>query len=242
MTDSLLPTGIPDLDGLLGGFRIGDNVILQAQVGTPPQAFVRAFLTEALRRGDRAFFVSFDHSPATVLQSLEGLPAGDFTLVDCFTHGKGRSEDVFVRFYERAHPPGVRVVRVEMPQHPSQFHEAFDRLTRGDSRDCIVVDSLTGMAELWRSEDRVREFYTHTCPRLFDTRALAIWVAAEAVHSEAFRAHVGHIAQVVLRLDRRGAETTLLVERAVGRNNPGTYTLHKYEELEGGRLRLTPKR
>lgn len=235
-----LSTGIPDLDAAMGSFRLGDNVILQVDVGTPPQAFTRAFLRAALERGDRVLYVSFDRSPATVLDGVRDLPAGSLTVLDCFTHGKGRSEPVFVDFYARAaHELGERkVVPVLSPWKASYFHEVFDEATGPAPRTTILVDSLTGMTELWRDEERVREFYTHTCPRLFDTRAVAVWILHARVHSEPFRAAIGSVAQVVLTLARPAEEATLRVERAVGRHLPGMHRARTYVEDARGDVRL----
>jgi KaiC/GvpD/RAD55 family RecA-like ATPase len=245
--EALLSTGIPDLDALMGGFRVGDNVILQVDVGTPPRAFTLAFLREALARAERVVYVSFDHSPATVLDSVRDLPEGDLTVLDCFTHGKGRSESVFLDFYRRADasegaPRRPRVVPVLSPWKASYFHEVFDEVTgAAGAPSTILVDSLTGMTELWHDEARVREFYTHTCPRLFDTRAIAVWLLNTRVHSEPFRAAIGGIAQVVITLARPEEEATLRVERAVGRNLAGMHRPRVYAEDARGVRLVDPK-
>lgn len=208
------PSGVPFLDDRIGGFRTGDNVILEVDVGTPPQPWLRAFLAEALARNDRCLYVSFDRSPATIMASLQGLPKGDLLLLDAFTEGKGRGERVFREFYDTK--GDARVERVDYPHRPLAFHEDLDAAVGAGHGSFIVVDSLTGMRELWGGDERVRAFYTHTCPRLFDTRAIAVWVMNRAVHSEEFRAAVGHVAQVVLRLEPDGPR--LRVVRAAGRD------------------------
>lgn len=216
MRDVTTPTGVPFLDERIGGFRTGDNVILEVEVGTPPQSFLRAFLRAALTRGERVVYVAFDRSPATLVDSFADLPEGDFVLLDAFTEGKGRGERVFRSFYEQRTPARRRVLRVDHPHRPLAFHEDFDAAMGEGRGSFLVVDSLTGMQELWRSEERVRAFYTHSCPRLFDTRAIAVWVLNRAVHSNEFRAGIGHVGQVVLALDPEGPR--LHVRRSVGRN------------------------
>lgn len=229
--DAPLPTGIAFLDERIRGFRTGDNVILDVEVATPPQAFLHAFMRAALSRGERVVYVSFDRSPATITDSLASLPEGDLVVLDAFTEGKGRGEEVFRRFYQGRRPR--EVVKVDFPQRPLAFHEDFDAATASGRGSFIVVDSLTGMQELWRSEERVRAFYTHTCPRLFDAQAIAVWVMNRAVHSGVFRANIGHVAQVVLRLEADGP--ALRVERALGRHADGANDAIRYVEA-GGRV------
>ena len=219
MADGTLPTGVEALDEAIGGFRTGDNVILEVEVGTPPHGLLHAFMRAALARGERVVYVSFDRSPATIVESLADLPKGELVVLDAFTEGKGRGERVFRAFYDAradARPAaGPEVLRIDFPQRPLAFHEDFDAAMGTGRGSFIVVDSLTGMQELWGSEERVRAFYTHSCPRLFDTRALAVWVMERAVHSDEFRAGIGHVAQVVLRLHAEGP--VLRVARALGR-------------------------
>lgn len=209
-------SGVPFLDARIEGFRTGDNVILEVDVGTPPHSWLRAFLGAALARGDRCVYASFDRSPATIVSALDGLPRGELLLLDAFTEGKGRGERVFREFYEARREGAVRVERVEYPHRPMAFHEDLDAAVGAGRGSFIVVDSLSGMRELWGGEERVRAFYTHTCPRLFDMRAIAVWVLNHAVHSHEFRAAIGHIGQVVLRLEGDGPR--LRVARAAGRD------------------------
>lgn len=215
MSDRPFSTGVKMLDERIQGFRTGDNVILEVDVGTPPHAFLHAFMRSALARGERVVYVSFDRSPATIAESLVDLPKGEVVLLDAFTEGKGRGERVFRGFYENKGSQPVNAVRVLYPHRPLAFHEDFDAAMGEGRGSFIVVDSLTGMRELWGSEDRVRAFYTHTCPRLFDTRAVAVWVVNRAVHSEEFRAAIGHIGQVVVRLEAEGPR--MRVVRAAAR-------------------------
>lgn len=220
-------SGIPYLDERIGGFQTGDNVILEVDIGTPPQSWLRAFLSAALARGDRCVYASFDRSPATIVNGLQGLPKGEFIVLDAFTEGKGRGERVFRDFYEAKRDPTVRVERVDYPHRPAAFHEDLDAAVGAGRGTFIVVDSLTGMQELWGDERRVRAFYTHTCPRLFDTHAIAVWVLNRAVHTVEFRAAIGHIGQVVLGLGSDGPRLQII--RAAGRDASrvgGSVTFH----------------
>lgn len=240
MSDDLLPTGVPALDAQMGGFLLGDNVLLETDVSTPAVPFLRAFLREALRRGDGAAYISFDHSPRTILKRLEGLPSG-ITILDAFTHGKGRSEPVFADFYNGP-APERQVVELHYPARVSYFHDEFDNHASGSERTFLVVDSLTGMQELWGREEQVRAFYTHTCPRLFDTRAVAVWTLAKKVHSEAFLATIGNIAQVVVELQRTSQNPTFTVRRASERPDAAIETPVAYAVKQGDITRAASDR
>lgn len=229
MRETRHSTGVPFLDERIEGFGTGDNVILEVDVGTPPLPFLRAFLRAALARGERVVYVSFDRSPATIMESLAGLPRGELVLLDAFTEGKGRGEKVFRSFYDGKE--ATSVVKVDFPHRPLAFHDEFDAAMGAGRGSFLVVDSLTGMQELWGSEERVRAFYTHTCPRLFDTRAIAVWVLHRAVHSETFRAAIGHIGQVVLRFDAEGP--TVTVVRAAGRKPSAAGAIVRYGKEHG---------
>lgn len=238
-TGQRISTGVEGLDEIIGGYQVGDNVIVEVDVATPPHLFVEAALGAAIEQGQQAFYVSFDRSPATVTERLDEAVEGEVTVADAFTHGKGRGEEVFDRFYEAENVPGGFEARaIERPDEPSRFHHAFDEL--GDSEGgFFVVESLTGMAELW-GEERAREFYTHTCPRLFDTGAIALWVLNRGVHTEGFRSSIGHTSQVIVRLGREDGQGVLSVERAEGRRDPGRYERRPFQESAEGLRLLDP--
>jgi len=46
-----------------------------------------------------------------------------------------------------------------------------------------IFTSLTGMSELWKDERAVLDFFTFTCPKLYDLNTLAFWVYERDAHS-----------------------------------------------------------
>jgi hypothetical protein len=67
--------------------------------------FIRSFIARSFIDEQKVIYVSFNRSPQTVLQGLGGIVSPDhFTLIDCFTAGKGKNDSTFVKFYEKKHP------------------------------------------------------------------------------------------------------------------------------------------
>ncbi len=64
---------------------------------------------------------------------------------------------------------------------------------------------------------------------LFDTKTIAYWLLDTHVHSSSFKAHLEHIGQVVIELNRRSDGLFLQVKKATERYGEGIYGEHKYE-------------
>ena len=128
---------------------------------------------------------------------------------------------------------------LHLPQKPYYFHRIFDQISKEKGKySNYIVDSVTGMLELWKDENSIQDFYTHTCPLLFDMKTIAIWVLDKHVHSQSFKANLEHIGQVVIDLRRTDHKLYLQVKKAVERYNSGTYVEKEYK-IEKGRIKLT---
>jgi DNA-binding XRE family transcriptional regulator len=128
----------------------------------------------------------------------------DFILVDAFTFGKGKGDDYFRSFYTTptAASDSFRVLCVNDLSTSAEFIQTMSKLQgEFDERFLCryVFDSLTGMQELW-GEKETLNFFTYTCPKLYELKALAYWPLAGEAHSRAFLANIGHITQLVIRL------------------------------------------
>lgn len=98
-----VPSGIPGLDGLVGGgFPLHRTVLLCGDIGTGKTTFGLQFLREGARRGEAGLLVSVDAKPQHVLDDarafgwdLDGAPDGHLvTLLEaspCFTARRGRN-------------------------------------------------------------------------------------------------------------------------------------------------------
>jgi transcriptional regulator with XRE-family HTH domain len=159
------------------------------------------------------------------LARYEGL-----TILDCFTHGKGNGSPTFLKFYgeQEAELP-CRLIRVEDPRNPQEFMDLLYGVhasLQGDVR--FIFESLTGMQELWGSEDRLLTFYTHSCPRLYDLNTIAYWVLEKDAHSPRFRAQINQIAQVAIELTIKRGTTSLMIIKAENRSPEEFHKPHAY--------------
>jgi hypothetical protein len=120
---STISSGVDSLDVLIEGFAIGDNVVWEVEAGSSSDAFVRSFVARSFRDEQKVIYVSFNRSPQTVLQGLEAIVSPDhFTLIDCFTAGKGKNDSTFVKFYDQARhqdrgPEEYRAVHCDIERH-----------------------------------------------------------------------------------------------------------------------------
>jgi transcriptional regulator with XRE-family HTH domain len=113
----------------------------------------------------------------------------------------------------------------------------------------FIFESITGMTELWGSEDRFLQFYSHSCPRLYDLNTIAYWVLEKNAHSQRFRAQINQIAQVAIELTIKRGTTSLMILKAENRGPEEFHKPHIYwtkdltitfedESRVGGRLEL----
>ncbi len=214
-------SGVSQLDQVLGGLYIGDNVVWHDDAGSLASVFCLNFIQTSLAQKKPFIYVSFDRSPRNLLEKLG--PLSDYpslTILDCFTHGKGAGSDVFLKFYEQdsaSLPCGI--IQVDKPHLVENVMDAFYGVhgtMEGDVR--FVFESLTGMQELWGGEEDLLKFYTHSCPRLYELNTIAYWIIEKQAHSPRLRAQINQIAQVAIDLSVRRGTTSLTVIKAEGRD------------------------
>ena len=230
---SLLPknkisAGIAGLDTLIDGFSIGDNVVWEVEAGTAYNAFIRNFISGSFQESQKVIYVSFNRSPQSVLNDLKAIRSAEhFTLIDCFTSGKGKNDNTFLKFYDS---PDPGVVRIEAPRDIDAFTATLnaieDRLPPGAR---YVFDSLTGMQDLWGDENATHRFFTYMCPRLYDLGTVAYWILEKEAHSPRFKANLRHITQVVFDLSKRKNSLFLKALKLEGRHDREVFKPHQYE-------------
>jgi transcriptional regulator with XRE-family HTH domain len=127
---------------------------------------------------------------------------------------------VFLKFYEeKKHSAPCRIIKAKDPGDPDKVMEAVYDLHKtmpGDVR--LVFESLTGMQELWGSEDQILRFYARSCPRLYELNTIAYWVVEKEAHSLQLKAHLNKITQVAIDLSLKRGKSSLAVIKAEKRD------------------------
>jgi transcriptional regulator with XRE-family HTH domain len=226
-----VPSGVSQLDFLLGGLFIGDNVVWHDDAGSLAPVFCLNFLQASQLQEKSIIYVSFDRSPRNLLDKLGNLANyPGLIILDCFTNGKGDGSSFFLKFYEEQEPePPCRIIKVEEPRKPQEFMDLLYKVHAsllGDVR--FIFESLTGMQEVWGSEDRLLSFYSHSCPRLYDLNTIAYWVLEKNAHSPRFRAQINQIAQVAIELTIKRGTTSLTILKAENRSPEEFHKPHNY--------------
>lgn len=217
----IISTGIKDLDKILDGLYIGDNVVWHDDAGSLAHAFCMSFLRTSERQKRPLIYVSFDRSPRNLLDKLGSLSKReDLIILDCFTYGKGEGADVFLSFYEyNEEDMPCRILPVEEPEKVEGVTDAFygvHSTLEGDVR--FIFESLTGMQELWGDEEDLISFYSAACPRLYELDTVAYWILEKGAHSQRLKARINQIAQVAVDLSVKRGKTSLTVIKAEKRD------------------------
>jgi len=169
--------------------------------------------------------------------------AEKLTILDCFTSGKGKSDRAFLKFYETEHPNFANIIKVNRPGDISFFSETLntiqDKLPEGAR---YIFDSLTGMQDLWGDENSTYKFFTYMCPRLYDLGTVAYWMLEKEAHSQAFKANLRHITQVVLELYKKREKLYLKALKLEGRTSREAFKPHSYEIEDNSIFIIPPKK
>ena len=232
MASTECSTGIEYLDSLIGGLRIGDNVILETDAGAYVDLFLEKFQNHSLVSGHSLIYVSFNRSPRTIVEKLSSLPnANNITLLDCFTAGKGGNDPTFTNFYDsKSRRHNLNAIKVNNPMNVSEFTEILNELElkKGEGTR-YIFDSMTGMQALWGGETRTYKFFTYACPRLFDLKTIAYWILEKEAHTSSFKANLSHVTQVVLEVSHTSGQLLVKVTKAENRNSPSIFKPHKFQ-------------
>jgi len=214
-------SGVGDLDRILEGLYIGDNVVWYDDAGSLASVFTRNFIQATQAQDLPLIYVSFDRSPRNLLEKLGPLAASPhLTILDCFTNGKGASSEIFLRFYETPETDRpCQILQVATPKKVKEVMDAFYGVHAKMTGEVhFVFESLTGMQDLWGGEDHIIDFYAHSCPRLYELRTIAYWIVEKQAHSPKLRAKINQVAQVAVELSVRRGKTALTVLKAEGRS------------------------
>lgn len=216
---------------MLGGVKRGDNLVWEVDSSIPFQTFVSSFLRSGARAGAELIMVSFNHSPQSVISRVGGVfPLENLILIDCFTSGKGNDDAVFSEFYKTGKDKVSNVIQIRKPAEMTNIRKYLDEIeNKRGFHGRYVFDSLTGMLELWGNEATVLQFFTYSCPRLYDLGAIAYWFLETEAHSETFLANLKHITQVVIELSMIERENILTIKKAEDRFSSAIGVARQFE-------------
>lgn len=214
-------SGVSQLDQLLGGLYIGDNVVWHDDAGSLANVFCLNFIQASQAQNRPLIYVSFDRSPRNLMDNLGPLAQSSLlTILDCFTYGKGNGSDVFLKFYEERQTDWpCRIITIDEPRKVNQVIDVLYEVhatMQGDVR--FVFETITGMQELWGGEEEILNFYLHSCPRLYELNTIAYWIMEKRAHSPRLRAQINQIAQVAIDLSVKRGTTFITILKAEKRD------------------------
>jgi len=222
-------SGVSQLDRLLGGLYIGDNVVWHDDAGSLASVFCLNFIQASQVQNKPIIYVTFDRSPKNLLDKLGPLGENpNLTVLDCFTFGKGAGSPIFLKFYEEVEAE-CQIIKVEEPRNMKHFMDILygvHATMEGDVR--FVFESITGMQELWGGEEHIVNFYSHSCPRLYELNTIAYWILEKSAHSPRLRAQINQIAQVAIDLAIKRGTTSLTILKAERRSLENQHRPHNY--------------
>jgi len=236
-----ISSGIKSLDSLIDSLYIGDNVVWEVDAGTSYDVFVQSFIRQSFDDSQKVIYVSFNKSPQSTLNAMSNLLNPEhFILIDCFTSGKGKNDNTFLRFYETSQK--IKIVRINNPKDINQFTQTLNSLEDSLPPSArYVFDSLTGMQDLWGDENDTYKFFTYMCPRLYDLDTVAYWILEKEAHSQKFKANLRHITQAVLELYKRREMLYIKALKLEGRQDREAFKPHPYE-IDGSNIIITLQR
>ena len=138
-------SGVDQLDFILEGLFIGDNVVWYDDAGSLASVFCLNFIKVSQAQKKPLIYVTFDRSPKNLLEKLGPLAQNPaLFILDCFTFGKGAGSPVFLKFYEQAESQDpFKLVQVGNPRDMSQVTEALYTL-HGTQKGDHFPDGLEG--------------------------------------------------------------------------------------------------
>jgi transcriptional regulator with XRE-family HTH domain len=226
---SKISSGIINLDRLIDSLYIGDNVVWEVDAGTPYSIFIHNFVRRSFSDAQKVIYVSFNRSPQSIINSISSfIDANNFVLIDCFTSGKGKNDNTFLKFYEK--PTDLKIIRIGNPKDTDEFTQTLNSIEDSFPPGArYIFDSLTGMQDLWGDENITYRLFTYMCPRLYDLDTVAYWILEKDAHSQKFKANLRHITQVVFDLYKRNDQLYIKALKLDGRQDREAFKPHLFE-------------
>ncbi len=233
---TMISTGMKYLDKLIGGIRLGDNIVWQISNAVPVEYFIKKFFDKSNDFQNLVIYINFNYSPHTICKRFsEIFTTFNFLLIDAFTHGKGNSDPVFLDFYHNEQDFDLnKIICIDEPRDIKQFLSVMNKI-QNEHRDgsFYVFDSLTGMNELWKDERAILDLFAFTCPKLYEMNTIAYWILEQEAHSKEFIAGLTHITQIVLSLYNTNSDYyALKIHKLEDRPSTSLSTPHTFRIID----------
>lgn len=204
-----LTTGIGEIDELIGGLQVGDNVVWQV-LRPVEQAIIRSFVTSDSSAG--LVYITFTEPAVEVLARYRSSwRTRDVLLLDCFPERSGSDRPAGRGRHD--------IVMVEDPRDPARVVDALRKAEGAfGPGTAYLFDNLTAMQDLWGPEAALALFLEH-CPRLYELQTVAYWFLRKEAHDASFLARLQRTTQVVLDTSPSGLHHHLGVTKAAGRTD-----------------------
>ncbi len=144
---------------------------------------------------------------------------------------------VYIRF--AAHPPlvedgpDVRICRLDPHAGFESFVTSIHRIIESTGRGgYYVFDCLSELAEAWRSDQMLGNFFMLTCPYLYDVEAIAYFAVERNVHSYHATRAIAETTQIFLDVFRHDTHVYVHPWKVQSRHSPTMHMLHAWEQAE----------
>lgn len=202
-----MTTGLTEVDDLIGGLQIGDNVVWQT-LRPIEQPIIGTLVTASPSSG--LVYVSFTEPAAAILKRFGPRWRNrSLLLLDCSPAGEAKLP-------ERRNPHHD-IRRLEDPRDPEQVLAALRKVEESYGEgSTYLFDNLTVMQDLWGPEPALAMFLEH-CPRLYELRTVAYWFLRKEAHDASFLARLHRTTQVVFDVGPSNGNHLVRVSKAAGR-------------------------
>ncbi|MFH1835247.1 MAG: ATPase domain-containing protein [Methanobacteriota archaeon] len=142
----LIKTGVPGLDGILGGgIPRGHTILLAGSCGTGKTILCEQFLFNGAREGEAGIYIALSEPKDKIVKNIEGFKFYDKKILD----------DNMVSFVDIT--TDARLKGLELQNVPGII-SLLRSLIEENNAKRVVIDSITHLAEALGGEDKIRDF------------------------------------------------------------------------------------
>ena len=141
-----IKTGVPGLDGILGGgLPRGHTVLLAGSCGTGKTILCEEFLFNGAKEGEPGIYIALSEAKDKILKNLDNFKFFDQSILD---NGMMRFVDITT---------DARLKGMELQNVPGIISLMRNVIEENNAKR-VVIDSITHLAEALGGEEKIREF------------------------------------------------------------------------------------